>query len=136
MIGRTRLKLSLIDDYIFIVNLQKKYGDLLNDKNLDDYEIMITSFVDICNKMITMFEKVFLRLKLMDYSLLLLNRQINDTDVSYFAVKHNHDGDFLGNIKENTQKLKKIIEILPQKLQKLSLNSIEINYILDKSVIA
>ena len=61
MIGRTRLKLSLIDDYIFIVNLQKKYGDLLNDKNLDDYEIMITSFVDICNKMITMFEKVFLR---------------------------------------------------------------------------
>ena len=136
MIKKYRLKLSLIDDYIFVLHLQKTYKVLLGKFEYHDYYDLIDAALKICQETIKTYDKVFLRLKLLNSSLILLNRQINETILSNFAENTNKRDEFLHIFKQNTQKIKIIIEKLPQKLQKLSLNPIEINYIVNHLIIA
>lgn len=136
MINKYKLKLSLIDDYIFVFNLQKTYGLFLECKKFCSYIEILNSAVIICNETLNVYNKIFLRLKLMNHSLLLLNKQVNEQKIDGFAEKYNNSGAFIQHFKQNTQKLKHIIELLPKKLQKLSLNNIEIDYILQKLVLS
>ncbi len=110
---KQKIKLSLIEDYIYLLKIEKYLIKCENFKNLKYY--------DTNEKLKNSYESLFLKYGLLDVSFLVLKKEVSSIDGSLgFNLK---DVEYLQN---------KIINGLFEKFKKLKLNDIEINFLTKK----
>lgn len=128
LIAKLKTKLSLVDDYIFIERVKCYYSIC----SFDDVEIkdIFAKIVSFCNQLKKQYCQVFLRLKMLNLSYEILNRQLEQTKNVIFAEKTNDSLIEMQKLNKNLQILQTIQQNLPKNMKKLSLNSAEINFIL------
>ena len=122
--SKNKVKLLLVEDYIELNKIQ-----FPNDENsfklLKEKERNILSNVQtLKNQLIEVYEKIFFRFGLMDVSYLLLKEGLSCT-----ATERLENFNIL-DIEKILSKLKIMVDTLSLKLKKLSLNEIEMKYII------
>ncbi|MBQ8468462.1 MAG: hypothetical protein IJ542_01760 [Clostridia bacterium] len=131
---KTKTKLSLIDDYIYISRVAAFYGCYMREENGQDYYKMYCQIVELCDKLKKQYMQVFLRLKMLDMSFEVLSDELQEMKEYDFAQNKQNLMKYWQEYHKNLQNLQNICELLPKKLQKLSLNPLEINYILQNAI--
>ena len=123
MLIKRKLKLSLIEDYIKIVNSKTICHCLL--VNTNEEKELINSIVKKCNNLISCYEKLIFKLNLMDLSFIILKKEL-------FANKNRT----INNLKYNNLYISKVQQeliLIEQafylKIKQLSLNEFEQQYI-------
>jgi len=130
--SRLKTKLSLIDDYIYIWRVKCYYShcDYFCDEKLKE---MFCGIVHYCEKIEKQYNKIFLRLKMLDFSFELLNKQLEQTKFVAFAKKPTTELVEVQKYQQNLQILKKIQQNLPKILKKLAFNDYEIGFIVQNA---
>lgn len=128
MLLKLKQKLSLVDDYIFIERAKTYYLT----KVFDDAEIntLFDKIAMLCERLERQYNQIFLRLKMMNLSYEILNKQLAETKDIVLFEKRNSKLAEMQKCTKNLQILKQIQQNLPKNLQKLSLNRCEIKFIL------
>lgn len=126
---KLKQKLSLVDDYIYLYRIKQYYSE---KKYLFDEQIqeLFGGIVGVSTDLLVLYERCFLRLKMLDDSFQVLKIQLDNTENIIFANNNLALNEEIANYKKNLQILSKIRENLPQKLKKLSLSDYEIGFIL------
>ena len=104
-----KIKLSLIDDYIRLYLAKKKL------KNNNSFFQFYNELENLCN----VYENLFFKIGLMDFSFLKLKKDLNETEVDYLNFNFE-------KIKQETEEINKNLFI---KLKKLKFNEAEMFYV-------
>lgn len=123
MLIKRKLKLSLIEDYIKIVNIKTICHCLL--VNTNEEKELINSIVKKCNNLISCYEKLIFKLNLMDLSFMILKKEL-------FTNENRTINNFKYNnlyISKVQQELILIEQAFYLKIKQLSLNEFEQQYI-------
>ena len=128
MLFKLKQKLSLVDDYIFIERAKTYYLT----KVFDDAEIntLFDKIAMLCERLERQYNQIFLRLKMMNLSYEILNKQLDQTKEIIFAEKRDDRLAEMQKCTKNLQILRQIQQNMPKNLQKLSLNRCEIKFIM------
>jgi len=124
-----RVKLSLIDDYIFICKVNNCYK---NKSCLND--CFHKGIIELTDKLKTEYERIFFRLGYLNNSLSLLKEQISYSFFLDNAFFDDSESIILEKTIKILQKLKNINENMVKKMKKLTFNKQEIDYVLQKII--
>ena len=131
---KTKTKLSLVDDYIYLCRVHSYYHSCREVCDGGEYLSMYSKIVEMCDKLKKQYLQIFLRLKMLDMSFELLVDELEKFNEGNFAENKQNLMKHWQEYNKNLQNIQKIGEILPKKLQKLSLNPLEIKYILQNAI--
>jgi len=120
---KRKLKLTLIEDYIKIVNIKTICHCLL--VNTNEEKELINSIVKKCNNLISCYEKLIFKLNLMDLSFIILKKELfTNENRTINNLKYNNL-----YISKVQQELILIEQAFYLKIKQLSLNEFEQQYI-------
>ena len=119
------MKLLLVEDYIELnkisISCEKENLKL---SNLEEKEKLV-QIIELKNNLFEVYEKIFFRFGLMDVSYLLLKESLNSKQCEFKVVN-------VLQLDEVLFRLKMMVQTLTLKLKKLSLNEIELKYVVQK----
>ncbi|MBR1926036.1 MAG: hypothetical protein IJ837_04230 [Clostridia bacterium] len=121
---KKKLKLDLLDEYMFILNIQnifKNYGDI------EDREI--ANCINLCENLKKKYEQIFLKLGVIDLSFMILKKELNNENL----IKYHSFLNLKDNINEINLKINDYSKSLHTKMKKLHFNEFEINFIVNFS---
>lgn len=122
-----RLKLSLIDDYIFICKVNNCY----KSKSCLS-ESLQNGIVELTQNLIIEYDRIFFRLGCLNSSLEVLKQQINYSYCLDYAFFIDKEEIILEKTIKILQKIKNISENMVKKMKKLTFNKQEIDFVLQK----
>ena len=119
------MKLLLVEDYIELnkisISCEKENLKL---SNLEEKEKLV-QIIELKNNLFEVYEKIFFRFGLMDVSYLLLKESLKSKQCEFKVVN-------VLQLDEVLFRLKMMVQTLTLKLKKLSLNEIELKYVVQK----
>lgn len=127
---KNKVKLLLIEDYIFL-NKISFACDSFFKQNLENNKI-VTEVLNLKNQLLEIYEKIFFRFGLMDFSFLVLKKGFKNDKLENNSKCEVFSKD---NLKRVYCDLKLIAKTLIFKLKKLSLNEIEMKYLVQNLTI-
>lgn len=121
--SKNKVKLLLVEDYIELskisISCERARGNIKLEK--EDRRIY-EELMSLNKRLLEVYEKVFFRFGLMDVSYLLLKDGLKTKEIKGKTLTKN-------DLKNILFKLRLMVKTLALKLKKLSLNEIEMNYI-------
>lgn len=122
--SKNKVKLLLIEDYIELNKISLTCDKTKDNSNMSENDaIIFHELIELKNDLLEVYEKVFFRFGLMDVSYLLLKDGLKNKKNQQIKEMSKAE------IKNILFKLKLMVKTLSLKLKKLSLNEIEMNYI-------
>lgn len=118
LVRKEKTKLLLIDDYI-LLNKVSYLCDLVTGQ-----DVMVEDIRNRNSRLLEIYEKLFFKFGIMDYSYLLLKRDLQNCKPKFFDQEVN-----MGLMNEQ---IKALDSSLAGKLKKLALNDVEIHYLIQK----
>ena len=126
---KSKLKLSLLDDYIKVIQINKICINLKLLSLTSDCRCIISKIIDISKGLLQAYDKLFFKFNLMDISLTILKRELQFDKIGQMIMNMDKlkKDDYLIIL----DKIKDINTKLKQKLNDLSLNELEQRYIIE-----
>ena len=121
---KKKVKADLLDEYIFILNMQKIFKNYANIKDKE-----IDNCVMLCEKLKKKYEQIFFKIGLMDLSFMILKKELNDKDM----LKYEKFLKLKNKVKDISLILNYYLNNLSIKMKKLLFNEFEINFIVNFS---
>jgi len=121
---KKKVKADLLDEYIFILNMQKIFKNYANIKDKE-----INNCVMLCEKLKKKYEQIFFKIGLMDLSFMILKKELNDKDM----LKYEKFLKLKNKVKDISLILNDYSNNLIIKMKKLLFNEFEINFIVNFS---
>ena len=122
--SKNKVKLLLIEDYIELNRISLLCDNMNDDLKSKEEKLIFSDLLFLKNELLKVYEKVFFRFGLMDVSYLLLKKSLKTKQEANVKLLSS------GELKNLLFKLKLMVKTLELKLKKLSLNEIELNYII------
>ena len=117
---KAKTKLLLIEDFIKLNKIS-----FLCDKN--DERQCVKSIKELNSQLLEIYEKIFFKFGIMDYSFLVLKNSLNKSADKSSNVRLSES-----ELKKVYLKLKELASGLMEKLKKLALNDVEMQYLIHK----
>ncbi len=124
---KEKLKLSLLDDYIQVIQVNKICVNLKFLSLNQDCQSIVSKILNISNGLLQAYDKLLFKFNLMNISLIVLKRELQFSYIDRLMFNEHTLKKEDYNILLN--KIKNINTRLKQKINDLSLNEIEQRYI-------
>ena len=121
---KKKIKQSLLNEYIFILNIQKIFKNYNYLKDSD-----INYCVKLCESLKKKYEQIFFKIGLMDLSFMILKKELNNKEM----LKYEKFLNLKDNLKDIRLRLNDYLNDLSIKMKKLMFNEFEINFIVNFS---